>query len=382
MYLIQTENYNLTKEDFYALPREERGKVMIEQELYPKAKEECVFRIPSQFTHNKYTVKLIDNNWECNCKDFEVRGIECKHIHAIKYWLQLRTDLNNQIYDTQKVTLNCVYCNSIRTVKFGIRHNKQRFRCEVCNKTFVANPEFKGINTDPKNVVLAIDLYFKGLSLRKIKDTLKSVSNVKVTHETIRQWKNRFMVNINDYVSQFKPETHNWHTDETMVKSKKQQVWVWNTIDDKTKFLIASNVSTGRSMQETREHFKLCKANVSNKPELVFTDGLQAYPEALRKELHSVHNRYKNTEGTRHMRCVGLGKNNLIERHHSTQKERIKVMRGLPNKEAVAKHSNDFRTYYNFIRPNQSLNNLTPAQACGFNKESWIGLIKKSWKCE
>jgi len=58
MYLIQTENYNLTKDDFYSLSREERGNVMIEQELYPKAKEESVFRIPSQFTHNKYTITL------------------------------------------------------------------------------------------------------------------------------------------------------------------------------------------------------------------------------------------------------------------------------------------------------------------------------------
>jgi len=167
-----------------------------------------------------------------------------------------------------------------------------------------------------------------------------------------------------------------------MIKSKKQQVWVWNTIDDKTKFLIASTVSNGRSMQETREHFKICKTNVLNKPELVYTDGLQTYNKALKKELRVLPKQWYKVEGTRHIRSVGLGKNNLIERHHSTQKERIKVMRGLPNNEAVIKHSNDFRTYYNFIRPNQSLNGFTPAQACGFEKETWISLIKKSTRVD
>lgn len=379
MYLIQTENYNLTKDDFYSLSREERGNVMIEQELYPKAKEEYVFRIPSQFTKNKYTVTY-NGEWQCSCKDYENRGLECKHIHAIRKWLQLRNELGNQLYENQSIIPNCAYCNSIKTVKFGVRNNKQRFRCEACNKTFIANHEFKGINADPKAVILAIDLYFKGLSLRKIKDTLKSFSNVQVTHETIRQWKNKFMVKINDYTNQFKPNTSNWHTDETKVKSKKQWVWVWNTIDEQTKFLIASTVTEGRTMQETRDHFVACKDNVLNKPSYVCTDGLQTYNKALKKELHTVHRKFKNTEGTRHIRSIGLGKNNLIERHHSTQKERIKVMRGLPNKESVTNHSNDFRSYYNFIRPNQALNGLTPARACGFNQENWVSLIKKSCK--
>lgn len=383
MCLIETKSYSLELQDFYKLDREERGKVIIEQNLYPKAIMDYSFKIPSQFTKNrKYHITNKDNNWSCDCLDFTHRGKECKHIFAIKFWLQLKEELNNQLYENQDIIPKCVYCNSIRTVKFGVRNNKQRFRCETCNKTFIANPEFKGINADPKAVVLAIDLYFKGLSLRKIKDTLKSYSNIKVTHETIRQWKNKFIVKINDYVSNFKPNTTNWHTDETMIKSKKQQVWVWNTIDEDTKFLIASNVSNSRSLQETREHFKICKENVANKPELVYTDGLQTYNKALKKELRALPKQWYKVEGTRHIRSVGLGKNNLIERHHSTQKERIKVMRGLPNKESVIKHSNDFRTYYNFIRPNQSLNGLTPAQACGFEKEDWVSLIKKSTRVD
>jgi len=383
------ESFGLTKTEFYSMNREERGKLMYSHGYTPRVKQEQVFFVPSQFIeHTKYKVIQHYDHWTCSCPDFHYRHESCKHIHLAKYWLSLREYLTKTgIYSgTENIIPTCHYCNSAKVSKFGKRKNKQRFKCETCGKTFVENPEFKGLSVKPETIVLTLDLFFKGLSLRKIQSTLKQFHKVEVSHETIRYWKNRFMKQINSYLEDKKPELKgNWHTDETKVKSKKKWLWVWNTIDKETRFLLASNVSEDRSMNSTRTHFQQARENNSNiKPNYVITDGLGTYPRALKKEFHTIRGRLTTREGTRHIRSVGFYKNQLIERHHSTQKERIKIMRGLADRKSLERHTKDYRTYYNFVRENQALENKTPAEKAGINLEfgnnKWIGLIKNSSK--
>lgn len=370
-------------QEFYALSREQRGQFLIEQGFSPKVKAEQSFVFPSQFSKEKYQVIKQSDNWLCSCKDHSCRGVQCKHIFAIKHWLDLRQYLTNEgIFEgSESILPTCIYCNSIKVVRFGKRKNKQRLKCEACNKTFVANPEFRGISVEPKAVVLCLDLYFKGLSLRKIRSTLKQFYETTVNHETIRRWKNRFMKKINSYLENKKPFLYSgWHTDEMKVKSKKEWLWIWNTIDEETRYLLASTVSQGRHRWEARQHFKEIKDNRTGfRPPSVTTDGLKSYPKALKKEMFV--GKKKRNRGTEHVVSKGFFHNQLIERHQGTQKERLKVFRGLPDKDSVERHAKDYRTFYNFVRENQALKGQTPNEKTevvelGTNK--WLSLIKKS----
>jgi transposase-like protein len=69
---------------------------------------------------------------------------------------------------------------------------------------------------------------------------------------------------------------------------------------------------------------------------------------------------------------------NLIERFHSTLKERYKVMRGLKTMESAWIVLNGFVANYNFFRPHMTLNNTTPAQAAGIKLpfNDWEGFIR------
>jgi transposase-like protein len=372
-------------ESFYSLSIEDRGRFLIDNGITPKVKEESVFTIPSQFKKDKYTIAETPDGFECSCADYKFRQRECKHIHALRYWIDYRQYLTKEgIYKgTENALPNCIHCNSLKVVKFGMRKKKQRLKCEACGKTFVANPEFRGLSTEPKAIVLYLDLYFKGLSLRKIKSTLKQFYEVKVTHETIRRWKNRFMKQINDYVEAYKPEIKgSWHMDETKVKSKREWLWVWNTIDAETKFLMASTVSVGKTMQETRQHIKECRENNGGvKPDFVTTDGLGVYPRALRKEMQIRKTRLNRTGRTQHIISQGFYHNQLAERHHSTMKERTKIMRGLADYKSVERHAKDYRTFFNFVRENQAIQGNTPNEKIGLmelGENKWLSLIKKA----
>ncbi len=69
---------------------------------------------------------------------------------------------------------------------------------------------------------------------------------------------------------------------------------------------------------------------------------------------------------TEHIGNVGISKyenNNRVERLHGTIKDWIKRKRGLKNE--FNQFIEDYRIYYNYIRPNTALKNNTPTKTEG-----------------
>ncbi|NIQ33397.1 MAG: hypothetical protein GTN80_07120 [Nitrososphaeria archaeon] len=124
-----------------------------------------------------------DEDWRCECPDHKYREVECKHIFAVKLSLTLRRQVasSDEVFELIKenVVSECVVCGSRDIMRHGTGKNrkgaKQRFRCKGCGHTFVEKDEaLENIKNDPKVVTLALDLYFKGISLRKIPITSNS----------------------------------------------------------------------------------------------------------------------------------------------------------------------------------------------------------------
>lgn len=354
----------------------------------PKMINKETFLIPSQSNpQNRYKV-VHHEGWECSCPDFKYRHIKCKHIRAVELWLQLRKNLGNrdilELEDELTSHAKCPFCNSFNIIKHGTRKNKneikQRYLCKDCGKTFVLDPA-KGHKANGKLIALAMDLYFKGLSFRKIADTIYQFYGIRIHHDTIRRWIRKFMAKIKEYVEKKEPNVGDiWHVDEQMIKTKKDDwVWCWNVMDRKTRFLLANNITTSREIQDARELFRKAKEVAKGKPRYVYTDGLQAYIRAFKKEFgdrqHSVI----------HVRNVGIRKernNNMIERYHGTVRERDKVMRALDNINTAKEMLEYWRIYYNFIRPHMALNGFTPAQMArigiAYSRNRWMELLRKS----
>jgi len=71
--------------------------------------------------------------------------------------------------------------------------------------------------------------------------------------------------------------------------------------------------------------------------------------------------------------------NNKIERYHGTFRQRDKTFRGHDNLEGSKDFAENYKTYYNYLRPHQALDGMTPAQAAGLNvKPEWRDLLLKS----
>lgn len=330
-----------------------RGYSILAKGDTPRLVDQETFLVPSQSSGKKYKVSH-ESSWVCECPDFQKRKLKCKHIYSVEFLLKLRNRLDSEStldFVEDLAVKGCQSCGSTNFVKNGnVRvkgGQKQRFLCRDCNKTFFGDPTFN-YTKNPKIVSMCFDLYFKGLSLRKITDTLNQFFGIKLHHETVRRWIVKFGRAMNEYTGRLKPKVSDaWHLDEQAIKSKGKEKWVWNIIDEQTKFLIASNTTKGRYIADAREVLKRAKKTVKAQPDFIITDGLQAYRQAISREFPSW---WKKDSKLIHIRLDTIRtkpNNNLVERYHGTFRERDKTMRGFKGGEQ--NFSDSFRTYYNFV---------------------------------
>ncbi len=335
------------------------------------------------FTNKQYTVELLESIWVCSCPDFEYRKIECcKHIYAVQLFVESQKKVEEKPKVFADDAIQCDSCGSIRIIKYGFDCGKQTYFCKDCQHKFREPSLLKKVKFSPELITLCLDLYFSGLSLRKVARNVSDHFNVDINYSTIYDWIQRYIPKISEYVNSLTPQLSNqWHVDELFVKMKggdmnKGQTgiaYLWNVMDRESRFLIASKLSEKRDINGAVQAFNEAIKNSHNqKPETVYTDALRAYREGV-KVLGNVE----------HIAKCGINKphanNNRVERLNGTLRERVKVQRGWKSHESAIAEGQ--RIYYNFVKPHQALDGKTPAEKVGIEtkngKNKWEKLMKE-----
>lgn len=365
--------------------RKARGMTLLEQGIEPTEINPHTWIVPSQTGNGTYQVDVQMRYWHCTCPDFELRGVPCKHINAVKIWKNLKEKFEQiHLKVKQKITLTdidvdcCKFCHSTEVTKYGMKNSKQVYFCKTCNRRFVNNVDFENMKYNPKIIALTLDLYFKGISLRKISQHLKQFYELNISHKSVYNWIEKYVGIMNEYVNEIQPDIGEvWHTDEMMIKIDGSWEYLWNVMDERTRFQLASVVSKERYVKDARMVFQKAKKNCGGrKPKFMVTDGLPAYRDAVNKEFKT------NTDETEHLWNVGLQhhpNNNHIERLHGTIRDREKTFRGLKIESTPIIDGN--RIYYNFIKPHENLDGKTPSEESGIiieGNNKWLTLMKKS----
>jgi transposase-like protein len=236
------------------------------------------------------------------------------------------------------------------------------------------------MKASPQVITASLDLYFKGVSLRKIADHVKQFYNLKVNNSTVLRWIQRYTELMDDYAKDLVPQVSDkWHADETVENVNGKNRWLWNLMDSESRFLIASRLTQGRTDMDARNLFLDGLDRTNKAPKTIVTDGLVSYANAYDQTL-----RYKGAKHIRKPRFIDLANNNRIERLHSSMRERTKVMRGFDSDSTASGRMQGYRLYYNFIRPHTALNGQTPAQAANLDLElgqnKWKSMIAQSVK--
>lgn len=178
-----------------------------------------------------------------------------------------------------------------------------------------------------------------------------------------------------------------YHVDEMIVHVRREEIdkghyqWLWNLMDDTTRFWISSMVSQRREVADARAVFRDQKQKTAM-PKAIIHDGLQSYNDAYQREYYTM--KAPRVQNIRSISVRNQGLNSRVERLNGTMRDREKVMRGMHTKESVQKIIEAIRINYNYCREHTKLGKTSAEQAgieleLGKNKiESLIRLAARN----
>lgn len=339
------------------------------------------FEVHSQSGHRLYVVEWNGDHWSCSCPTYDKHPAPCKHVYSVLFFLSAKQ------HESSAAPCECPNGHSFEYVtRRGTRRTKsgrivQRYYCKKCRTRFVERTGFERMRGDPTTICIALDLYFKGLSYRKITHHLRTFYGIRVSKSTIHEWLRKYVNLLGVYLNQLKPHVSSkWHADEMQLKTNGKKWPAWNVMDSRTRFILASSVPKKRGCTAASRIIEAAIHRASKSPRRLITDGNQAYCSALDKIADK-------SKRITHIRCPkfgGSGSNNPIERLHGTIRERNKIQRGLRNVKSADWFVKSFAMYYNFLRPHMTLDERTPAEAAGLkilpSSNQWGALIAEATK--
>lgn len=218
----------------------------------------------------------------------------------------------------------------------------------------------------------ALNAYYEGMPIEPIRRHLLQEHGHAPSTATIYEWIQKYTQYATDSVKGHEPKDIGriWIADETVIEIDGQNVWLWDIIDYKTRYLLSTRISRSRTKQDAQMLMDRAIKEAGKEPSTVITDSLVSYLDV----------RYgSDTEHIQSHPFAVRNNTQMIERFHSTLKQRTKVMRGLKNVESAHDFIGGWLVHYNYLRPHTSLGDRTPAQAAGvkYPYQNWADIIRK-----
>ena len=275
---------------------------------------------------------------------------------------------------TQEYEINCPACLSDKVVKDGSQSGEQRYRCKPCQKRFRANGKAQGRRMDAEMMGSAIRDYYTGKSYKQIAEGLKEEYDLpkEPSKATIYEW-------VRDYTDEAVASMKNhraatgghWVADEMQVNVGGKKVWLWNVMDSKTRYILASHLTPRRDAQAARVVLRKAALVADNPPKSITTDKLRSYMPAVKDVVPEA--KHIQSEGMR-----ASINNNLSERLQGTFRGRIKTLRGLDSIKTGQRYLDGWTLTYNHFRGHESLGNKTPGEKAKASPpfREWADVVK------
>lgn len=327
------------------------------------------FQVKSQSSNEFHQVvwQSEGHKWLCECADFEKTTKKCKHIFAVSFLQNLPQIVIANAEENKQV---CVYCKGEKIVKRGRRQNKkgtvQLLWCKGCKRRF---PETTVLGKGGSYVALAIialDLHYKGLSLRNISDHIFQIHGILKPPSTIQYWISKFTKISSQILNDKKLEVGDtWLADEMFVRIRGKRRYLWSILDFETRQVVVSLLLRSRGEKEAEKVLIEAILRAGKSPLKLHTDGLASYGKALKRLGRDID----------HIKNVGIGKkdnNNRIEKFHNTVRGWERNFRGLKDGYSL---SLGFSNYYNHVRPNLATGNHAPSST---RRIRWVKVLNES----
>ncbi len=344
------------------------------------------YKVRSQTIPNKYyIITKTDDGLVCNCPDHEKRKSDCKHIKVVLEYCKKNVFDHDGFRIMERAHFKlCKYCDSGNVVKRGIRKTKkgknQLFKCTDCERTFIANFGFERKQFDENIITVALQMYYSRMSVRDISNHYEMLG-IEVSFKTIYNWIEKYSKMTSTYLNEIIPRVGDWfRADEVWVKINGSQNYLFASMDDDTRYWLASDIADNKFQHDADNLLHLTKLQAGKTPKHFITDKLPAYMTSSKKVFG------KKTQHTANagIRSKKTGQNfhpsnNKMERLNGEIRDREKVFRGLKKMDTSV--LDGMRVYYNYTKKHGALKGQTPAESAKIivdGKSKWKTIIQNA----
>ena len=271
-------------------------------------------------------------------------------------------------------TVNCPDCNSSAVKKHGLQSGEQRYLCKTCKKSFRAGGKAEGRKMDAEMMGSAIRDYYTGKSYKQIAEGLQEEYDLEKepSKATIYEWVRDYTDKALGQMKDHKAKTGgHWVADEMMVDVGGKKMWLWNVMDAKTRYILASHLTPRRDAQAARVVLRKAALAADKPPKTITSDKLRSYIQPIKDVLPEAS--HIQSEGIR-----ASINNNLSERLQGTFRDRIKTLRGLDSRKTGQRYLDGWIITYNNFRGHESLGNKTPGHRAKVSPpfKEWADVVK------
>ena len=253
--------------------------------------------------------------------------------------------------------MNCKYCDSLNVIKFGTFQGIQRYWCKDCKRKFTELDTLPKMKTPINEIGSVLNMYYDGMPIDAIQAQLNLQHGKYLSEPGIYKWIARFTKQAIVKAKDFKPKVGNvWLADETGLNVGNRNIWFWDIIDAKSRYLLASHISVTRTTEDAQILIEKAIKRAGKMPEVVITDKLSSYIEGIDLATggRAAHIRSKP--------FTDENSTNVIERFHGTLKQRTRVIHHFRDLETARLLTDGWLIHYNFFKDHESLGNVSPVK--------------------
>jgi len=272
----------------------------------------------------------------------------------------------------------CKNCGSEAVVKFGTYKGVQRYYCKACKRKFKGDEDVFHMKVPAEYVNRAVGEYYAGLSINDIRQLLKQDYNYYPSKSVVFQWVNKYTDLATNHFKDYHPKEvgDRWVADETILNlDGEHQVWFYDIIDEKTRFLLASRVALARTTHDAEMLMRDAYKRAGKAPKEIITDQNKSYLDGIELTFgsdteHIIGSPFK-------IKRTGESTSE-IERFHGTLKDRTKDIRSFRDLETLVQFTDGWLIYYNYFRPHTAIEGKTPADEAGikYGVKDWADLAR------
>ena len=273
-----------------------------------------------------------------------------------------------------KHTIKCKYCSSADIVKYGTFQGMQRYFCKSCRRKFADNDALPNMKTPVWIISLALNCYYKGMSLRTIQNEINQRHGAYYAQSSIYNWIIRFSKEAVRQAKTFQPEiSDRWFLSITPAVSGNRRLCFGDIFDTNSKYLLSTHLfETGTKTEMlnliTATGFA-SRINHQHTVTILFSDTFSTNkPGLINHDITGIDSYVFETADL-----------NTVKEFHRILKRRDSIVSNFKNINTAQALSEAWQVHYNFITENDTTKHSAPAQKTGKPLfQNWEDIIKRS----